>query len=189
MVQIGYMRVSKGDGPPQQAALIQAGVAPDAIYQDRLSGASDKHHPALNACLRALQETDTLIVWKLNRLGPSLPQLVQTIHTLEKRGVGLRVLTGTHMDTTTPSGKMIFSLFTMLADFEQELFLGPVNRGRPSTMTRAKLDRAVEALANGDTNGRSLAAELGITLPTLYRYVAPSGELRPHGQRVREIDV
>jgi len=187
MVHLGYMRIEKGDDSQQRDALIQAGVAGDAIYQDRHSRASHTHHPGLRACMQALSENDTLVVWKLDRLGSSLLHLARTIRTLEKRGIGFRVLAGAHMDmSTTPSGRMMFGFFALVGELEMELFPGSSsNRGRPSKMTKAKLERAQKALANRDGDVRSLVVELGMTRPTLYRYVAPSGELRSPGRRVR----
>jgi DNA invertase Pin-like site-specific DNA recombinase len=96
-ILIGYMRVSKSDGSQsgdlQRDALIAAGVDPTQIYEDRASGRLDAR-PSLEATLKALRPGDTLMVWKLHRLGRNLRHLVNTVHELATRGVGFKVLTG-----------------------------------------------------------------------------------------------
>ncbi|MBN0273892.1 recombinase family protein, partial [Pseudomonas aeruginosa] len=109
---IGYMRVSKADGSQstnlQRDALIGAGVSPAHLYEDLASGRRDDR-PGLAACLKALREGDTLIVWKLDRLGRDLRHLINTVHDLTARSVGLKVLTGhgAAVDTTTAAGKLV----------------------------------------------------------------------------------
>jgi DNA invertase Pin-like site-specific DNA recombinase len=198
---IGYMRVSKADGSQvldlQRDALVVAGVKPRNLYEDQASGKKDDR-PGLNACLKSLREGDTLIVWKLDRLGRSLRHLVNTVHDLMERGVGFRVLTGqgTNIDTTTPSGRLVFGIFAALAEFERELIrertvagLSSARArgrygGRPYTMTPAKLRLAQAAMAKRDTRVGDLCKELGITRQTLYRFVGPEGELRTDGNKL-----
>lgn len=118
---VGYMRVSKVDGSQvtdlQRDALVSAGVAENHIYDDKASGKLDAR-PGLNAALKALREGDTLVVWKLDRLGRNLRHLVNTVHDLANRGVGFKVLSGhgASIDTTTPSGKLVFAIFAALAE-------------------------------------------------------------------------
>jgi DNA invertase Pin-like site-specific DNA recombinase len=120
-VLIGYVRVSKADGSQvldlQRDALIAAGVERSHLYEDQASGKKDDR-PGLEACLKALREGDTLIVWKLDRLGRNLRHLVNTIHDLMERGICFRVLTGqgANIDTTTASGRLVFGIFAALAD-------------------------------------------------------------------------
>ena len=153
---IGYMRVSKADGSQstqlQRDALIAAGVSPEQLYEDLASGRRDDR-PGLAACLKALRDGDTLLVWKLDRLGRNLRHLVNTVHDLTARGVGLKVLTGqgAAIDTTTAAGKLVFGIFAALAEFERELIsertvAGLVSArargrkgGRPFKMTAAKV--------------------------------------------------
>lgn len=103
---IGYMRVSKADGSQvldlQKDALIQAGIALDRIYEDLSSGRFDDR-PGLTACLKALQPGNTLVVWKLDRLGRSLKHLVNITEELKMKGIGFKALTGqsAQIDTTT----------------------------------------------------------------------------------------
>src|ERR1035437_10227145 len=123
---VGYMRVSKADGSQtldlQQDALDVAGIPERNIYSDTASGKRDDR-PGLEACLKALRAGDTLVVWKLDRLGRALRHLVNVVHDLTERGVGLRVLTGqgAAIDTTTAAGKLVFGIFAALAEFERKL--------------------------------------------------------------------
>lgn len=198
---IGYVRVSKADGSQvtdlQRDALLAAGVEAEHLYEDTASGKRDDR-PGLAACLKALREGDTLVVWKLDRLGRDLRHLVNTVHDLTNRGVGLKVLAGhgASLDTTTPSGKLVFGIFAALAEFERELIVERTKAGlaaarargrsggRPFTMTAAKLRLAQVALANRDTQVGDLCRELGISRQTLYRHVDPNGGLRPDGQKL-----
>ena len=195
------MRVSKADGSQatdlQRDALLEAGVEPEALYEDKASGKSDDH-PHLAACLKALRAGDTLLVWKLDRLGRDLRHLVNIVHELTERGVGLKVLTGqgAAIDTTTASGKLVFGIFAALAEFERELISERTKAGlasarargrkggRPYKMTPAKIRLAMASMGNKDTNVGALCKELGITRQTLYRHVSPTGELREAGQKV-----
>ena len=198
---VGYMRVSKADGSQatdlQRDALLEAGVEPEALYEDKASGKSDDR-PHLAACLKALRAGDTLLVWKLDRLGRDLRHLVNIVHELTERGVGLKVLTGqgAAIDTTTASGKLVFGIFAALAEFERELISDRTKAGlasarargrkggRPYKMTPAKIRLAMASMGNKDTNVGALCKELGITRQTLYRHVSPTGELREAGQKV-----
>ena len=118
------MRVSKADGSQtldlQQDALDAAGVPERNIYSDMASGKRDDR-PGLESCLKALRSGDTLVVWKLDRLGRNLRHLVNVVHDLTERGIGLRVLTGqgAAIDTTTAAGKLVFGIFAALADYAE----------------------------------------------------------------------
>src|ERR1019366_7436833 len=118
---VGYMRVSKADGSQtldiQQDALDAAGITERNNYCDTASGKRDDR-PGLESCLKTLRSGDTLVVWKLDRLGRNLRHLVNVVHDLTKRGIGLRVLTGqgAAIDTTTAAGKLVFGIFTALAE-------------------------------------------------------------------------
>jgi len=192
---IGYMRVSKADGSQvldlQGDALSAAGVSERHLYSDTASGKQDDR-PGLAACLQALREGDTLVVWKLDRLGRSLRHLVNVVHDLTSRGIGLRVLTGqgAAIDTTTPSGKLVFGIFASLAEFERDLISERTRAGLASArargrkggrrpkMTPAKLRLARAAMGEPETNVGDLCRELSITRSTLYRHVSPTGEAR-----------
>ena len=198
---IGYMRVSKADGSQatdlQLDALAVAGVTQSHIYEDMASGRKDDR-PGLVSCLKVLRDGDTLVVWKLDRLGRDLRHLINTIHDLTARGVGLKVLTGhgAAIDTTTAAGKLVFGIFAALAEFERELISERTvaglasarargrKGGRPFKMTAAKLRLAMAAMGQSGTKVADLCTELGITRQTLYRHVSPKGELRPDGMKL-----
>jgi DNA invertase Pin-like site-specific DNA recombinase len=200
---VGYMRVSKADGSQvtdlQRDALHAAGIDPRHLYEDAASGKRDDR-PGLAACLKALREGDTLVVWKLDRLGRDLRHLVNVVHDLTVRGIGFKVLSGhgASIDTTSPSGKLIFGIFASLAEFERELIVERTRAGlaaarargrsggRPYKMTAAKLRLAMAAMGKPETHVDELCVELGICRQTLYRHVAPDGSLRPDGQKLLE---
>ena len=198
---IGYARVSKADGSQrldlQRDALTAACVGSEAIYEDCISGKRDVR-PGLEACLKAVRSGDTLVVWKLDRLGRDLAHLVAVVSDLADREIGLQVLSGqgAAIDTGTASGRLMFGIFATLAEFERELIRERTRAGlavarargrkggRRFALTRAQVRLAMAAMMSRDTPVTDLAAELGIKPVTLYRYVGPSGELREHGRRV-----
>jgi len=102
---VGYMRVSKADGSqttdPQRDALVEAGVDDERLYEDKASGHLDDR-PGLAECLKSLRDGDTLVVWKLDRLGRNLHHLVNTVHDLTARNIGLKVLTVRVLRSTPP---------------------------------------------------------------------------------------
>ena len=204
-MQLGYLRISKADGSQvldlQRDALLAAGVAADQLYHDLASGKRDDR-PGLAACLKALRQGDVLVAWKLDRLGRDLRHLVNLVHELTSRGVGLRILTGqgASIDTTTAAGKLVFGIFAALAEFERELIIERTKAGllaarargrqggRPYKMTPAKLRLARAAMADPETKVADLCRELGVTRQTLYRHVGPAGELRSDGQKLLDQD-
>jgi DNA invertase Pin-like site-specific DNA recombinase len=195
------MRVSKADGSQatdlQRDALTAAGVGPGQLYEDKASGKREDR-PELFSCLRSLRAGDILMVWKLDRLGRDLRHLVNIVHDLTERGIGLKVLTGqgAAIDTTTASGKLVFGIFAALAEFERELISERTlaglasarargrNGGRPYKMTAAKVRLAMASMGKPETKIGDLCTELGITRQTLYRHVSPTGELRPDGRKL-----
>ncbi|WP_323839596.1 MULTISPECIES: recombinase family protein [Photorhabdus] len=200
-MRIGYTRVSKSDGSQVQDlqldALLAAGVNKENIYQDEISGKSDKR-PGLDACLKALRPGDVLMVWKLDRLGRSLKHLVNTIHDLADRKIGFKVLTGqgAEIDTTTASGKLVFGIFAALAEFERELISERTKAGlaaarargreggRSFKLTKSQVRLAQASMKSRDCSVSELCEELGISRQALYKYVGPDGALREHGKRV-----
>jgi DNA invertase Pin-like site-specific DNA recombinase len=201
---IGYMRVSKTDGSQvldlQVDALMEAGIVSENMYQDFSSGKNDNRQ-GLDSCLKALREGDTLIVWKLDRLGRNLKHLVNTVHDLSSNDIAFKVLTGqgANIDTSTPQGKLVFGIFAALAEFERDLISERTkagldaarargrNGGAPYKMTAMKLQLAQTAMEKNETNVSELCRELGITRQTLYRHVSPNGELRKDGKKLLKI--
>lgn len=198
---LGYIRVSKSDGSqtlePQRDALLDAGVEENRIYEDLACGRKDDR-PGLNACLKALQPGNTLVVWKLDRLGRDLKHLVTTIDELRKCNVGLKVLAGAgaQIDTTTANGRLFFGIFAALAEFERELIAERTRAGlaaarargrkggRPRKMDRPTLMMAMSALSDPNSNASDVAKRLGITTTTLYMYVNGDGSLKEAGQSI-----
>jgi DNA invertase Pin-like site-specific DNA recombinase len=198
---IGYMRVSKQDGSQcldlQRDALLKAGVCPDRIYEDMASGRKDDR-PGLFACLKALQPGNTLVVWKLDRLGRDLKHLVTVVDDLRNRNIGFKVLSGSgaQIDTTTPNGRLCFGIFAALAEFERELIAERTRAGleaarargrkggRPRKMTRTTLKMAMTAMADPKSVAEDVAKRLGITTTTLYVYVNGDGSLKAPGQEL-----
>jgi DNA invertase Pin-like site-specific DNA recombinase len=198
---IGYMRVSKSDGSQnldlQRDSLLAAGVESNHLYEDFASGKHDDR-PGLTSACKALRSGDVLVIYKLDRLGRNLKHLVNTVHELTERGVGLKVLSGqgAALDTTTPSGKLVFGIFAALAEFERELISERTRaglqsaraRGRkggaPFKMTTSKLRLAQAAMGKPETTVQALCRELGISRQTLYRHIGPDGRLRDDGLRL-----
>ena len=197
---IGYARVSKSDGSQvldlQRDALAEGGVEASRIYEDLASGRKDDR-PGLTTCLKALQPGNTLVVWKLDRLGRDLKHLVDLVETLKQRQVGLKVLAGVgaQIDTTTANGRLVFGIFAALAEFEAELIRERTKAGltaarargrvggRPRKMTATTLKMAMTALADPGSSPKEVARRLGITTTTLYTYVNGDGAPKASGQR------
>jgi DNA invertase Pin-like site-specific DNA recombinase len=174
---VGYARVSTLDQDPalQLDALAAAGCG--KVFEDRASGARTDR-PGLQKALNYAREGDVLIVWKLDRLGRSLPHLIETVSVLEKRAVGFRSLTEA-IDTTTPGGRLVFHLFGALGQFERDLIRERTRAGlaaaeargrkggRKPVITADKLKRAREIIDRGLTV-REAAVRLKVGKTALY---------------------
>ncbi len=200
-MNIGYIRVSKADGSQaldlQTDALNKSGVVQENLYQDQASGKKDDRL-GLESCLKALREGDSLIVWKLDRLGRDLRHLVNTVQDLSERGVSFKVLSGQGVDinTTTAAGKLVFGIFAALAEFERELIRERTvtglkaarargkKGGRKFQLTIGQVRLAQASMKSRDTSVSELCKEFGVSRQTLYRYVGPKGELRDYGKLV-----
>lgn len=198
---IGYMRVSKSDGSQtlnlQRDALIITGVSEERLYHDTVSGKKEVR-PGLLACLKALQPGNTLVVWKLDRLGRDLKHLVTIIDELRQKNIGFKVLTGhgAQIDTTTANGRLVFGLFASLAEYERELIIERTHAGlkaarargrlggRPRKMNIATLRMAAAAMSDPKAVAFEIAKKLGITTATLYTYVNSDGSLKDAGTRL-----
>ncbi len=177
MANIGYMRVSTLDQDLalQLDALKAAGC--DKVFEDRASGAKADHE-GLAAALGYAREGDVLVVWKLDRLGRSLPHLIEVITLLEQKGAGFRSLTEA-IDTTTPGGRLIFHVFGALGQFERDLTRERTRAGlkaaaargrkggRKPVVTEATVDLA-NALMTKGLSVREAATRLKIGKTALY---------------------
>lgn len=190
MVAIGYARVSTADQDLalQLDALTKAGCT--RVFEDTASGAKTDR-PGLAAALAFAREGDVLVVWKLDRLGRSLPHLIETVNALEARGVGFRSLTEA-IDTTTPGGRLIFHIFGALGQFERDLIRertragldAAVARGRRGgrrpVVTEEKLRRARTLIAQGLTV-REAAARIKVGKTALYAALGePTSDASDH---------
>lgn len=185
---VGYMRVSSDHDRQttalQRDALLDAGVDPRHLFSDHASGARDTR-PGLQQALAYVQPGDCLLVWKLDRLGRSLPHLLQILTTLQTKGVAFRSLTE-QMDTTTPQGAFLFQVFGALAQYERALTQERVRAGIAAARRRGQRGgrpRAIGAeqwasIAAALENGMSKAAvcrTFGVKRTTLYDTLARGG--------------
>jgi DNA invertase Pin-like site-specific DNA recombinase len=179
---IGYARVSTAEQDPalQLDALRTAGCC--RVFSDRASGAvADR--PELERAIDHLRSGDTLVVWKLDRLGRSLRHLIETVRALADRGVGFRSLTE-GIDTTTPGGRLVFHVFGALAEFERDLIRERTHAGlaaarargrhggRPTVMTATKVAVARQMRASEEHSMADIATALGVSRASLYRSLA-----------------
>ena len=177
---IGYARVSTTDQnlTLQHEALSKAGC--EKIFDDTISGTT-VDRPGLAKALEQVRAGDTLVVWKLDRLGRTVKNLIDFTEQLHTDGVGFRSLTD-QIDTTTPAGRFFFNIMASLAQMERELTIERTQAGLAATrakghlpgrkrlMTDSKIASAKKLLANG-TPPADVAKDLGISIPTLYRWV------------------
>lgn len=183
-MKIGYARVSTREQSlsMQVDALKKAGC--DQIHEEIASGAKTSR-PVLEEIMRNLREGDTLIIWKLDRLGRNLAHLIHLTTKLIEIKVGLISLNDP-IDTSTAQGRMVFGIFASLAEFERELIRERTQAGlksarvrgrkggRPKGMTQAAIEKATIAEAlykNGSVSVKKIAEQLGISKTTLYLYL------------------
>jgi DNA invertase Pin-like site-specific DNA recombinase len=177
---IGYARVSTDDQnlDLQRDALENAGC--EQIYTDRVSGTKARR-PGLEQALSHLRSGDTLVVWRLDRLGRSLRHLIDTVTDLQERGVGFKSLTES-IDTTTSGGRLVFNIFASLAEFEREIIKERTNaglqaaraRGRKGGRRTALTDKQLQIaqqLYDAKTPVQEICETLGISRATFYRHV------------------
>jgi DNA invertase Pin-like site-specific DNA recombinase len=184
---LGYARVSttEQDASLQHDALKAAGCL--KVFTDKASGSLDRR-PQLDRLLDQLRPGDTIVVWRLDRLGRSLKHLIALIEDLAEKGVGFRSLTE-GMDTTTSGGKLVFSIFGALAEFERSLIRertmaglaaarsrGRVG-GRPPVMTPEKIKVARNLYQARELTVEEIAKTIGVSRKTVYRHLigSPNG--------------
>ena len=178
---IGYARVSKHEQnlDLQLDELKKAGC--DKIFTDKVSGVKTAR-PGLDEALAYLRSGDSLVVWRLDRLGRSLKHLIETITDLSNRNIGF-LSTTENIDTTTSGGKLIFHIFGALAEFERNLIKERTQAGleaarargkrggRPKSLNTKKAAIALELYKNRKSTTVEICKSLGISRATLYRYL------------------
>lgn len=185
-MKLGYARVSTNDQNPelQIDALMSAGCNTKKIFIDKVSGAKS-HRPELERLTGQLREGDTLIVWRLDRLGRSLKDLIERMEWLNDNGVTFISLTE-GMDTSTPGGKLIYQVFGALSEFERNLIIDRTKAGLAAARERGRVggakpkltpkqqNRLKELYDKKEMNIGELCKMFGISKPTLYRYIEKS---------------
>ena len=197
---IGYEWIFDADSEAvqkdQHQALINAGVDPSHIYSDTNMEEGDR--PGLTACLNALQPRDLLVVWQLERLVDSRAYLVTLLQELQKRNVGLKVLTGhgAILDTTHVDLKLAIDMVIAVNDLETKILrrrtiaAHAVARergqqiGGQRKVTPKMLRKAMEEMTGTQRSMTVIAAEMGITRATLYNYLHGDGSLKPAGEEL-----
>jgi DNA invertase Pin-like site-specific DNA recombinase len=184
MTTIGYARVSTIEQTLdlQQNALTAAGAA--TIYADKASGKT-ADRPELVHCLKALRDGDTLVVWRLDRLGRNLQDLIRIVNELEARGVKFKSLKES-VDTSGPAGKLVFHMFAALAEFERELLRERTlagleaarargrKGGRPSLLDTKQQRAALAMMRDREMSVSDIASHFGVSRSTLYNLNAAS---------------
>lgn len=183
---VGYARVSTHDQELQLQldALEKEGCNKEAIFVDKISGAK-ADRPGLGKCLAELKPGDTLLVWRLDRLGRSMPHLVALIEDLRVKGIGFRSICDEAIDTTAASGELIFNIFSSLAQFEHRLIQERTRAGLEAARSRGRQGgrkkientdpRVLMAKKMHKDHGMSIddiCKTLKISRASFYRYIA-----------------
>jgi DNA invertase Pin-like site-specific DNA recombinase len=181
-VKVGYIRTSKKDQNPQlqRRDLLAAGC--EKIFEEQISSRKAER-PQLRAALEYVRKGDALVVWKLDRFGRSLQELIELVRGLKERGIEFVSLRES-IDTTTPGGKLVFHVFGAVAEFERDLVLERTvagleaarargrRGGRPRALDESKAKLAKRLKAEGEHSVEEICSMLGVGRSTLYRYLA-----------------
>jgi len=183
---IGYARVSTHEQEVQMQlnALQKAGCLKENIFIDHVSG-SRTQRPGLDKCLETIQPGDTLLVWRLDRLGRSMPHLVSLVEDLHTKEIAFRSLCDGEIDTTSASGELIFNIFSSLAQFERRLIQERTRAGLAAARSRGRTGGRKQISAddpkvltakrmhkNHGMSVHEICKTLKISRPTFYRYLA-----------------
>lgn len=188
-MQIGYARISTNDQnlDLQNDALTKAGC--EKIFTDIASGAKSDRAGLMEA-LNFMRAGDTLVVWKLDRLGRSLRHLIDTVADIQAKKMGFRSIQE-NIDTTTSGGKLFFHIFGALAEFERDIIRERTNAGlasarargklggRPRTMDKKKIGMAQSLYADGKSTIKDICETLKVSKATLYRHLKPIADTQP----------
>lgn len=185
MTLLGFLGIGAGEGNRIQIdALEMAGCSKKHIFIDKASGAKAAR-PGLDECLKQLKAGDTLLVWRLDRLGRSMRHLIDVVEELRQREVGFKSLCDGAIDTTTASGELIFHIFTALAQFERRLIQERTRAGlsaarargrmggrRPISVDDPRIQTAKKLHADKSMAIYAICQTLRISRPTLYRWLS-----------------
>ena len=186
---IGYARVSTSGQELnlQLDALKHAGIPDKLIFIDKASG-SKSERPGLIACMKELKSGDTLVIWRLDRLGRSLKHLIEIVEELKGRGVGFRSISDGGIDTATASGEMVFNIFATLAQFERRLIQERTQAGLKAARSRGKkggrpkistndpkVQMARKMSKNHSISVAEICSTLKISRATYYRFLNIGG--------------
>ena len=184
--KVGYARVStmEQDLSLQVDALMQVGCSETLIFTDKVSGAQSIR-PGLRSCLHILEPGDTLVVWRLDRLGRSMSHLIGLVESLMERGIGFKSIQDGAIDTTTASGEFIFNIFSALTQFERRLIQERTKAGLDAARARGRLGgrpvvseedpkvkMAKEMHQRCSLTINDICRSLSISRATFYRYIS-----------------
>ncbi|MEW6636700.1 MAG: recombinase family protein [Actinomycetota bacterium] len=187
-MKVGYIRTSKKDQNPELQRQELEAFGCERIFEEQISSRK-ADRPELRAALDYCRPGDTLVVWKLDRLGRSLRELIDLVNELQERGVEFVSLRES-LDTTTPGGKLVFQVFASVAEFERDLIRERTmagleaarargrKGGRKRAMDEKKIALASSMLKNREIPVGEVCEAVGVSRATLYRYLGPDGSVR-----------
>lgn len=189
-MKVGYIRTSKKDQNPELQRRDLMAFGCEKLFEEQISSRKEDR-PELRAAVDYCREGDELVVWKLDRFGRSLRELIDLVNVLRERGVEFVSLRES-IDTTTPGGKLVFHVFGAVAEFERDLILERTmagleaarargrKGGRKPAMDDKKIALASKLMRDRDTPIGEICEAVGVSRATLYRYLTPDG--RPRGR-------
>ena len=187
-MKIGYIRTSKKDQNPELQRRDLEAFGCERIFEEQIRS-RQQDRPELKAAMDYCREGDELVVWKLDRFGRSLRELIDLVNGVRERGVEF-VSLRENIDTTTPGGKLVFRVFGAVAEFERDLILERTTAGleaarargrkggRKPVMDKRKIALASKLMRDRETPISEVCEAVGVSRATLYRYVTPDGTLR-----------
>jgi DNA invertase Pin-like site-specific DNA recombinase len=187
-VKVGYVRTSKKDQNPDLQRRELEAFGCEKIFEEQVSSRK-ANRPELGLALEYCREGDALVVWKLDRFGRSLKELIELVNGLNERGVEFVSLRES-LDTTTPGGKLVFHVFGSVAEFERDIIRERTmagleaarargrKGGRKPVMDRKKIALASKLMRDRETPISEVCEALGVSRATLYRHLKPDGTPR-----------
>jgi DNA invertase Pin-like site-specific DNA recombinase len=194
-MKVGYVRTSKKDQNPDLQRRDLEAFGCERIFEEQISSRKEDR-PELRAAMDYCREGDELVVWKLDRFGRSLRELIDLVNELRARGVEFVSLRES-IDTTTPGGKLVFHVFGAVAEFERDLILERTmagleaarargrNGGRPPKLDARRLALASRLMRDRETPISQVCEAVGVSRATLYRHLKPDGTPREPEDKLR----